>query len=108
MRQIKVYRREMGHLLACTLTLVQIILFHGADKVRSGIKVVGPRLLEAPQAEEAPLVSGTAGKGSPAGDAGVARPALHLQVKGLQRRDGHLPLATTWRNSTHGGAGCVT
>lgn len=98
----------MGRLPGRTLTLVQIVLLHGADKVRSGVKVVGPRLLEAPQAEEAPLISGAAGKGSPAGDAGVARPALHLQVKGLQRRDGHLPLATTWRNSTHAGAGCVT
>lgn len=84
------------------LTLVQVVLLHGADKVRSGVEVVWPRLLEAPQAEEAPLTGGTAGEGPAAGDAGVARPAARLQVEGLQRRHGHLSLAATCRGSSRG------
>jgi len=78
-------------------TLVQVILLHGADEVRPGIEVVGPRLLEAPQAEEAPPVGSAAGEGPAARDAGVARPAAGLQVEGLQRRHRHLPLAPAWR-----------
>lgn len=61
-----------------------------------------PRLLEAPQAEEAPLAGGAAGEGPAAGDAGVARPAAGLQVKGLQRRHGHLTLAAACRGSSSG------
>ena len=79
----------------CTPTLLQIILLHGTDKVRSRVEVVWPRLLEAPQAEETALIGGAAGKGPPAGDAGVTCPTLHLQVKGLQRRHRHLPLTAT-------------
>lgn len=56
-----------------------------------------PWLLETPQAEEASLICGTAGKGPPAWDAGVTCPALHLQVKNLQRCHRHLSLTTTWR-----------
>lgn len=56
-----------------------------------------PWLLETPQTEEASLICGTAGKGPPAWDAGVTCPALHLQVKSLQRRHRHLSLTTTWR-----------
>lgn len=84
------------------LTLVQVVLLHGADEVRSGVEVVWPRLLEAPQAEEAPLAAGAAGEGPAAGDAGVARPAARLQIEGLQRRHGHLPLAATCRGSSSG------
>lgn len=79
------------------LTLIQIVLLHGADKVRSGVEVVRTRLLEAAQAEEASLVGGAAAKGPPARDAGVTCPALHLQVESFQRRHGHLSLTTTWR-----------
>ena len=35
--------------LGPSLTLIQVILLHGADKVRSGVEVVWPRLLETPQ-----------------------------------------------------------
>lgn len=79
------------------LTLIQVILLHGADEVRSGIKVMWPRLLQAPQAEETSFICGAAGKGPPAWDAGVTCPAFHLQVKSLQCCHRHLPLTTTWR-----------
>lgn len=84
------------------LTLVQVVLLHGADEVRPGVEVVRPRLLQAPQAEEAPLAGGAAGEGPAAGNAGVARPAAGLQVEGLQRRHGHLTLAATCRGSSSG------
>lgn len=78
-------------------TLIEVVFLHGADEVGPGVEVVWPRLLEASQAEEAPVVGGAAGKGPPAGDAGVTCPALHLQVKSLQRRHRHLPLPAAWR-----------
>lgn len=56
-----------------------------------------PRLLETPQAEEASIICGAAGKGSPAWDAWITCPALCLQVKGFQRRYWHFSLSTTWR-----------
>lgn len=77
------------------LTLIQIILLHGTDKVRPGVEVMRPRLLEAPQAEETSLIGSAAGKGPPARDAGVTCPALHIQVKSLQRRHRHLSLTPT-------------
>lgn len=85
------------------LTLIQVVLLHGVDKVRPGVEVVGPWLLEPPQAEEAPPAAGAAGEGPPAGDAGVPRPAVHLQVQRLQCRHRQFPLTTACRIRGGGG-----
>lgn len=87
----------MTSIARSTLTLIKIIFLHGADKMRSGVEVMWPRLLEAPQAEEASIVCGAAGEGPPAWDAGVTCPALCLQVKSFQCRHWKLSLTTTWR-----------
>lgn len=54
-----------------------------------------PWLLQAADAEETLLVGGAAGKSSAGGDAGVAAPALGLQVESLQGSHRHLSLTTT-------------
>lgn len=77
------------------LTLLQVKHLHSVDKVGPGIEIVGARLLQSSQAEEATISYGTAGKGTPAGHAGVARPAPHFQIKGFKGCDGQLALPSS-------------
>lgn len=78
------------------LTLFRVILFHSGDEVWSRVEVVWAGLLQATQAVEGMLCGGAAGEGPAARDARVARPALHLQVKGLESCHRHLALTPTW------------
>ncbi len=75
------------------LTLLTIKFLYSGDEVRSGVKVVGSRLLKTPQAEKRPVAGSAWGEHSAAGDARVPRPALHLKVEGLEC--GHWQLALT-------------
>lgn len=74
------------------LTLRRIKHLHGVDKMGTGIEVVGPWLLQPTQAEDNAISHGTGGEGAAAGHAGVACPALCLQVKGLEGGDRQLAL----------------
>ncbi len=69
----------------------------GGDEVRSGVKVVGSRLLKTPQAEKCPITGSAWGERSAAGDARVPRPALHLKVESLKCSHWQLALTPTCR-----------
>ncbi len=75
------------------LTLLTIKFLYSGDEVRSGVKVVGSRLLKTPQAEKCPITGSAWGERSAARDARVPRPALHLKVESL--KCGHWQLALT-------------
>lgn len=90
---ITVDSRTRAALLPClSLTLCWVKHLHGVNKVGSGVEVVWPWLLQPPQAEEDAVSHGTGGEGAAAGHAGVAHPALCLQVKSLKGGDGQLAL----------------
>lgn len=74
------------------LTLCRIKHLHGVDKVGTGIEVVGPWLLQPPQAEDDAVSHGAGGEGAAAGHAGVARPAPCLQIEGLKGGNRQLAL----------------
>lgn len=80
------------------LTLHRVEHLHGVDEVGAGVEVVGPRLLQPPEAEEDAVGRGAGGESAAAGHAGVARPAPRLQVEGLEGGDGQLalPAPCTW------------
>lgn len=75
------------------LTVLQVEGLHSVDEVRAGVEVVGPGLLQAPQAEDAASGHGAAREGPAAGQARVPGPGPRLQVKGLEGRHGELALA---------------
>lgn len=80
---------------SAALTLFNVEFLHSGDEVWSGVEVMWTGLLQATQAKEGSICSCTAGEGPAAGNAWIARPALGLQVKGLESGNWHLALTPT-------------
>lgn len=86
---------EQNRLEKALLTMLQVKHLHSVDKVRAGVEIVGPWLLQTTQAKDTAFSHGTASKSSAAGQAWVSGPCAGLQIKSFKSSHGELALAAS-------------
>lgn len=89
------FHREQNRLEQALLTMLQVKHLHSVDKMRTGVEIVRPRLLQATQAKDAAFSHSTASKGPAAGQAWVPGPCTGLQIKSFKSSHWQLALAAS-------------